>query len=80
VAQTYRQPSADQAPQKFVEQLRTMLGTDPDNTRILTNLGAVYDLVLTPATNAPASWTLSAPERGKFEKERESLKALIKQT
>jgi hypothetical protein len=78
VAQTYRQPSADQAPQKFVEQLRTMLGTDPDNTRILTNLGAVYDLVLTPATNAPASWTLSAPERGKFEQERAGLKALIK--
>jgi hypothetical protein len=78
VAQTFRQPSADQAPQKFVEQLRTMLRTDPDNTRILTNLGAVYDLVLTPATNAPPSWTLPAPERGKFEKERDSLKAMVK--
>ena len=78
IAQAYRQPSADQSPQRFIEELRALLGTDPDNTRILRNLMAVYDLVLAPAAGAPPSWALSAADRDQLTKQRESLKGLVK--
>ena len=79
IALAYRQPS-DPSPQRFIEELRAMLGTDPDNARMLRNLMAVYDLVLTPAAGAPASWTLSTADRDQLTKQRESLKGLLKQT
>jgi hypothetical protein len=78
IAQAYRQPSADQAPHKFIEELRALLGTDPDNTRMLANLGALYDLVLSSTPGAPPSWELSGAEREQLSKQRESLKGLIK--
>ena len=78
IAQAYRQPSADQSPQRFIEELRALLGTDPDNTRILRNLMAVYDLVLAPAPGAPPSWALSAADRDQLTKQRENLKGLVK--
>jgi hypothetical protein len=80
IAQAYRQPSADQSPQRFIEELRGLLGTDPDNTRMLGNLMAVYDLVLAPVPGAPASWALTPADREQLTKQRESLKGLLKRT
>jgi len=80
IAQAYGRPSADQSPQRFIEELRGMLGTDPDNARMLRNLMAVYDLVLASAAGAPPSWTLSTADRDQLTKQRESLKGLLKQT
>jgi hypothetical protein len=78
IAQAYRQPSADQPPQRFIDELRTLLGTDPDNARILGSLVAVYDLVLTPAVGVPPSWNPSTDQRAQFIKQRDSLKGLLK--
>ncbi len=78
IAQAYRQPSADRSPQRLIEELRTLLGTDPDNAQMLRNLMAVYDLALAPAAGAPSSWELSAADREQLTKQRESLKGLVK--
>jgi hypothetical protein len=78
VAQTYRQPSAGQPPRRFIEDVRGLLGSDPDNMTILANLDAIYDLVLAPGADAPSSWALSAAEREQLVKQRESLKTLLK--
>ena len=80
VAHAYRQPSADQSPQRFIEELRALLGTDPDNAYMLRNLMAVYDLVLAPTASAPSSWALSAADREQLTKQRESLKGLLKRS
>jgi hypothetical protein len=78
VAQAYRQPSADQSPRRFIDEVRGMLGIDPENVALLTNLDAIYDLVLTAAPGAPPSWTLSATDREQLIKQRQSLQALLK--
>jgi hypothetical protein len=80
VAQSYRQPSADQPPRRFIDDLRGLLGNDPDNVMILANLGAIYDLVLSAVPGAPSSWNLSVADRGELVKQRESLKALFRRT
>jgi hypothetical protein len=80
VAQTYRQPSADQPPRRFIDDWRGLLGSDPDNRNILTNLGAIYDLVLSTVPGAPSSWNLSVAERDLIVKQRERLKALFPRT
>jgi hypothetical protein len=80
VAQTFRQPANAQSPRRFVDEVRALLGSDPSNATVLGNLGVIYDLVLTPAPGAPASWQLSAADRELLTKQRESLKALIKRS
>jgi hypothetical protein len=60
-----------------VDEVRTLLGSDPGNATVLGNLGVIYDLVLTPAPGAPASWQLSPADRGQLSKQRDSLKSLI---
>jgi hypothetical protein len=56
--------------------MRTVLGSDPSNATVLGNLGVIYDLVLTPAPGAPASWQLSPADRDQLSKQRESLKSI----
>lgn len=76
VALTFRQPTAAQPPRHFVDETRALLGSDPANRTVVGNLGAIYDLVLTPPAGAPSSWALSPAERDQLSKQRESLKAL----
>ncbi len=78
IAQTFRQPADAPSPRRFVDEVRTLLGSDPGNAMVLANLGVIYDLVLTPAPGAPASWQLSAADREQLSKQRESLKGLTK--
>jgi hypothetical protein len=77
IAQTFRQPADAQSPRRFVDEVRTLLGSDPGNATVLGNLGVIYDLVLTPAPGAPASWQLSSTDREQLSKQRDSLKSLI---
>ncbi len=76
VAQTFRQPANAPSPRRFVDEVRALLGSDPSNATVLTNLGVIYDLVLTPAPGAPASWQLSPADRDQLSKQRESLKSI----
>jgi hypothetical protein len=76
VAQTFRQPVDAQPPRRFVDEVRALLGSDPSNAMVLANLGIIYDLVLASVPDAPASWTLSAAERDRLSRQRESLKRL----
>lgn len=76
VAQAYRQPAADRPPRRFIDDWRAQLGSDPDNRSILANLGAAYDLVLTPPSGAPSSWTMSAADQQQLSKQRDSLRAM----
>ena len=78
MAQAYRQPAADQPPRRFIDDIRGLLGSDPDNAALLTNLGVLYDLVLAAVPNAPPSWTLTPADREALTKQRESLKGLLK--
>lgn len=80
VAQAYRQPAADQPPRRFIDDIRSLLGSDPDNAALLTNLGVIYDLVLAAVPNAPPSWALTPADREALTKQRESLKGLLKRT
>jgi hypothetical protein len=76
IAQTFRQPADAPSPRRFVNDVRTLLGSDPSNVTVLGNLGVIYDLVLTPALGAPASWQLSPADRELLSKQRDSLKAI----
>jgi hypothetical protein len=76
VAQTFRQPATAPPPRRFVDEARALLGSDPSNATVLSNLGVIYDLVLTPTPNAPASWDLSASEREQLSKQRDGLKSI----
>jgi len=78
LAQSYRQPSADQPPRRFIDDLRGLLGSDPDNVTILANLGAAYNLVLTPVAAAPSSWAISSADRDQLVKQRDGLRTLLK--
>lgn len=78
MAQAYRQPSTDRPPRRFLDDWRAQLGTDPDNPAIFANLGAAYDLVLSPMPTAPASWAMSAAEQQQLAKQRDSLRAMTR--
>jgi hypothetical protein len=80
IAQTYLNPSADQPPRQFVDDVRGILGSDPGNRTILENLRAIYDLVLASVPNAPASWGLTPADREQLTKQRESLEGLLKRS
>jgi hypothetical protein len=76
VAQTYLKPSANQPPRPFVDDLGNILGADPGNATVLSNLRVLYDLVLDAVQGEPASWALPAAERDQLTRQRESLKVL----
>ena len=80
VAQAYRSPAADQPPRRFIDEVRGLLGKDPNNATLLANLGALYDLVLASVPNAPPSWVLTATDRDQLTRQRESLKGLLKRS
>ena len=80
VAQAYRSPAADRPPRRFIDEVRGLLGTDPNNATLLANLGTLYDLVLASMPDAPPSWGLTPADREQFTKQRESLKGLLKRT
>jgi hypothetical protein len=80
VAEAYRQPAAGQPPRRFIDEVRGLLGSDPNNTALLTNLGVIYDLVLASIPGAPASWGLTPADREQLTKQRESVKGLLKRS
>jgi hypothetical protein len=76
VAQAFRNPANAQAPRRFVDEGRALLGSDPGNATVLGNLGVIYDLVLTPMPGTPDSWALTQADRDILTKQREGLKAV----
>ena len=68
MARAYRGPLTDQEPRQFIDDLRGLLGTDPDSASLLANLSVAYDLALSPTVTMPGA------ERERLTRERDSLR------
>jgi hypothetical protein len=75
-ALAYRRARADQPPRPFLDDLRIALGADPDNRVLIANVVAAYDLMLTPPSGAPATWSVTGTERQELTRQRDALRRL----
>ena len=72
------QPAQDQPARRFVDELMAAVSTEPDNRNVLTNLGTVFDLALTPKPGGGSRWVLTDSEREDYQRQRDALRELLR--
>jgi hypothetical protein len=77
VALAVRDRQPDRPPRRFVDELISAVGNDPENSDALANLAVVYDLVLGPPPAAPAQWSLPSAERETLTRDSDAVRALL---